>query len=238
MTTDAAQHEPHPRLLHDAGSAGWLVVAKPAGWHSVAIPGRREGRVVEAWLRSTCPACATLPEAGLVNRLDQGTSGCLVVATSAALRDRLRALFSDGLEVPPVRAIRKSYLARVSAPVASAGELTAHFEGRHKRSKKVTVSQEGAPATRGTICWTSAPGDPTLLRVQLVGPGRRHQIRASLASLGAPIVGDELYGGPADPGGWPLLHAWRVEVDGVEVEAPAPAWASHDAQGSEGRSDR
>jgi 23S rRNA-/tRNA-specific pseudouridylate synthase len=62
-----------------------------------------------------------------------------------------------------------------------------------------------------------------LVELELVGPGRRHQLRASCAHLGHPLVGDALYrGATADS---VRLHAWKVEIDGVTVEAPAPPWA-------------
>jgi 23S rRNA-/tRNA-specific pseudouridylate synthase len=58
--------------------------------------------------------------------------------------------------------------------------------------------------------------------------GRRHQIRAHLATAGHPIVGDELYGAATDPLGRPLLHAWRIELVSpsggtpLAIEAPLP----------------
>jgi 23S rRNA-/tRNA-specific pseudouridylate synthase len=59
--------------------------------------------------------------------------------------------------------------------------------------------------------------------------GRTHQLRAHLAGLGAPIVGDSLYGGaqvPPRPGEAPpvrcLLHALQLELDGQVFEAPVP----------------
>lgn len=51
--------------------------------------------------------------------------------------------------------------------------------------------------------------------------GRTHQLRAHLASLGFPIIGDALYGGA--PGARCLLHAQRLEIDGAAWEAPLPA---------------
>jgi 23S rRNA pseudouridine1911/1915/1917 synthase len=71
-----------------------------------------------------------------------------------------------------------------------------------------------------------------LVALTLVG-GRRHQLRAHLAHVGAPLVGDALYGGTPDPhddGLW--LHAASLTIDGVTAHAPLPArwsrWATLD----------
>jgi 23S rRNA pseudouridine1911/1915/1917 synthase len=206
-----------PRFLRE--EPAWLVVDKPAGWHSVA-GGADSGPSVEAWLRATRPELASLEECGLVHRLDRFTSGCLLVARDAGSRERLRAAFSGrGGD------LRKIYLALVAGR-AEPGAFTLAFTSRHKGSAKVTVAPRGEPTTIGRCRWTVAErrGNQTLLEVELLGPGRRHQIRAGLASLGFPLVGDTLYRGPESPRGV-HLHALRIEVDGVATESPRPGWA-------------
>lgn len=221
----------------------WLVVNKPAGWHSVehadADPPRTEPASerapeigsVEAWLRQRRPELASLSEAGLVHRLDRSTSGCLLVARSERAQARLRDAISE-----PGGEIRKRYLALVDATVPAQGSFALHFSSRHKRSAKVTVSDRGEPRTQGRCRWRSlgtvvqseaATRGVTMLEVELIGPGRRHQIRAGLAHQGSPLVGDALYHGndPLPGLGGPALHAWRLELEGEVVEAPLPeAW--------------
>ena len=73
----------------------FLVLDKPSGWHSVMGKGDDRGeRSVEAWLRERDAEAEHLPEAGLVHRLDRGTSGCLVAAktfeASDVLQEQLR----------------------------------------------------------------------------------------------------------------------------------------------------
>ena len=131
------------------------------------------------------------------------------------------------------REIRTDYLARVEGRLPErvmAGAFTLSFTSRHKGSAKVTVHTRGEPDTIGRCRWRvrSVAGEgaaaTTLLEVELLGPGRRHQIRAGLAHEGNPLLGDTLYGGHEAPHG-PLLHAWRIEVEGAMIECPHPSWA-------------
>jgi 23S rRNA pseudouridine1911/1915/1917 synthase len=225
MTTTQVPNPPISIIREDAS---WLVVAKPAGIHSVEQRGS-DAPSVEAWLRAERPELVELDECGLVHRLDCETSGCLLVAKDADARERLRDAFSGrGGD------IRKTYLARVEGRLPErvmAGAFTLSFTSRHKGSAKVTVHTRGEPDTIGRCRWRvrSVAGEgraaTTLLEVELLGPGRRHQIRAGLAYEGNPLLGDTLYGGHEAPHG-PLLHAWRIEVDGTTVECPPPAWCA------------
>jgi 23S rRNA pseudouridine1911/1915/1917 synthase len=208
-----------PVVLHR--TEGWLVLSKPQGWHVMAL---REGesRCVEAWLREHVPAAAALPECGLVHRLDVGTTGCLVAALTKEDRARLREAFSNrnAAEGP---AVRKTYWAIVRRGIAPTGKFSLYFSGRHKRSAKVTVRPRGEPNEHGECSWhvvgPSRYLGHDIVEVELLGPGRRHQIRAGLAYGGHPLLGDSIYGGSV---GAPcaVLHALRIQVDGVTVEAP------------------
>lgn len=248
-------HLPAPSIsiLHQEQT--WFVIAKPSGIHTIAqapkadkrkgdevavddvqpdgVDARKPEPSVESWLRAARPDLADLDEAGLVHRLDFDTSGCVIVAKTRKARERLRDAFSGrGGD------IRKIYLARLEGCFASrvlSGSFTLSFSSRHKGSAKVSVHTRGEPETIGRCRWTvrSTTGNgaaaTTLVEVELLGPGRRHQIRAGFAHEGNPLVGDTLYG--AEPMGTDALpaqgiclHAWRVEVDGVMVECPLPAW--------------
>ncbi len=199
-----------------------IVLDKPSGWHSVRGKGDDRGeRSVEAWLIDRDPELEHMPEAGLVHRLDRGTSGCLMVAktleASGFLQEELR--IREGR-------IQKRYLAVVTGRPPRRGDFVLHFTSRYRGSKKVKVSDEGDHTVRGRCRWwrrddlNPGPGRQ-VVEVELIGPGRRHQIRAGLAHLGTPIVGDTLYGGPAAER--IMLHACSVTIEGRKVEAPIPA---------------
>lgn len=205
-----------PRIIAQHGA--WLVVDKPAGWHSVSHGGG-EDRTIEGWLRATLPAQDLLEGAGLAHRLDEGTSGCLVAARTVAALATLRAAFSGD---PTVHAIEKRYRAWMATGVRERGQFALHFTGRHRGSAKVTVRERGDPGDRGVCRWRvlERAGKHDLVEIELVGPGRRHQIRAGFAWLGFPLASDGLYlGTPRDGFAMAALHAHAVVLDGVEVIA-------------------
>ena len=169
------------------------VVLKPAGLSSEA-PSRGGGG--PATLLVQVRALLAWPDAQLPHRLDRPTRGFVVVA-----RDRAAvAAHSESM-----RAGRwsKRYLARL-APAAGADPRT--LVGPHR----AYLRREGAVSRV-----VRAGGDPSDLTVDAVAPaphragewhalvtlgtGRYHQIRAMLAHLGFPLVGDAEYGGRAGP---------------------------------------
>lgn len=213
-----------PELISE--TANWLVVNKPSGWHSVRLArddqqhesGASTG-ILQDWLAAKYPDLADLPESGLVQRLDHMTSGCAIVGRSsesvARLADAVRGHWGS---------IRKTYLAMVEGRCAD-GSFDLYFCSRYRRSRKVTVHETGQAKERGACRWRLVDdrGKSTLLDVELLGPGRRHQIRAGLAHLGHPILGDELYGGREWSGRFGL-HAWKVVIEDQTIIAPAPTF--------------
>jgi 23S rRNA pseudouridine1911/1915/1917 synthase len=126
------------------------------------------------------------------HRLDRETSGLVLFAKSRKVRAELSQKFED-------RAVRKLYLALVEGrPAGDAGVIDGSL-GVAELSKvemKVGVCEDGLHAqTHWRL--VRAFGDFSLLELE-PRTGRRHQLRAHLASLGHPIIGDKLYGGGDD----------------------------------------
>jgi 23S rRNA pseudouridine1911/1915/1917 synthase len=195
-----------------------VVVDKPPGMPSQPLRPGELGTVANglAVLHPECGAVSDDPrDGGLVHRLDIGTSGALIAARTRAAWASLRAAFGGG-------EVAKEYLALVeTAPVASGCDLPLAQRGK----RAVVDLGEGLPAhTEWEV--VAHHGERRLLRCRAT-TGRMHQIRAHLAQCGAPIVGDELYGGRPFPGlvGF-FLHAALVRFPGrggaVTVEAPLP----------------
>lgn len=192
-----------------------VVVDKPPGMPSQPLrPGER-GTAASGivHLHPECAAVSDDPrDGGLVHRLDIGTSGALIAARTRAAWARLRGAFGAG-------EVHKEYLALTeAAPAMRECDLPLA-----QRGKKVVIDlAEGLPAeTRWEV--VAKHGERRLLRC-VATTGRMHQIRAHLAHAGAPIVGDDLYGGKPFDGliGF-FLHAALVRFEGKTVEAPLPA---------------
>ncbi len=198
-----------------------LVVAKPAGMPSQPLRAGELGTVASGVI-ALHPECALVADdprdGGLVHRLDIGTSGVLIAARTRAAWIALRAGFSTG-------AVTKEYLALVeTTPVSVECD-----EPLIQRGGRVVVDHtEGLVAhTRWEV--VRRLGERRLLRCHAT-TGRMHQIRVHLATCGAPIVGDELYGGQPCPGldGF-FLHGALVRVPHprtgatLTIEAPLPA---------------
>jgi 23S rRNA pseudouridine1911/1915/1917 synthase len=127
--------------------------------------------------------------AGIVHRLDAGTSGLMVVAKSERAYTELKRQFHD-------REVSKIYHAVVQGhPDPSAGTIDAPI-GRHPGSSwKFAVTSDGKPSVTHYETLEAFPA-ASLLEVRLES-GRTHQIRVHMAAQRHPCVGDAMYG--ADP---------------------------------------
>jgi 23S rRNA pseudouridine1911/1915/1917 synthase len=186
----------------------WLVaVDKPAGVPSHALRAAESNTVASALL-ARYPEMAEVGhralEPGLLHRLDTDTSGILLAARDAESFDRLREAHVRG-------EIDKRYIALclgTPEPQRAAGFLRAD----RRRVRVAAEPFDGAKPIQTELAVLESLGRFTLIELR-VAFAARHQVRAHLAALGHPLVGDALYGGESLPGlGRHFLHASRVEL--------------------------
>ena len=146
---------------------------------------------------------------GIVHRLDQDTSGVMVVAKTRAAHASLSAAFQN-------RTTKKFYLAitvgvpsnevRVDAPV-----------GRHPVARvKMSVGGTNARDARTDflVLRTAPLEKPAFAMVQAqIYTGRTHQIRVHLQHIKTPVLGDTVYGKTSELIDRQALHAWRLEIN-------------------------
>ena len=178
------------------------------------------------------------------NRLDRNTSGIVAAGKSLAGLQMLSGVFKD-------RSIHKYYQCLVSGEIRDVKTVDGWLLKDEKRNQVRILTEAEAKRFGGRggdeepkrIRTKYEPiatdGGFTLLKVTLL-TGRSHQIRAHLASLGHPIVGDFKYGGVSkvNPSGrtvkYQLLHSYRLEfpklaepfayLSGRVFEAPMPGY--------------
>ena len=210
-----------------------IALDKPAGLVVHPAPGHLTGTLVNALLHH-CPALAGIggvARPGIVHRLDQDTSGLIVVAKTQPAMDGLARAFASHVNV------EKTYLAICHGrPSLDAGRIE-NLIGRHPvdRKRMAIVERNGKRAVTNWNVVSVKNNDRLALIRCMIETGRTHQIRVHLASLGCPIVGDRVYGKPAldrrlDPvPARQMLHAWRlalwhpVKNEKLAFEAPPPA---------------
>lgn len=165
-------------------------------------------------------AAGGVSRCGIVHRLDRQTSGVLLLAKSRLAEEALLEAFRE-------RKVKKVYWAvvhgaledsRVNAPI-----------GRSHWGKKIAVNPFGRPAETGVKLVKSA-GGASLVEARPI-TGRTHQIRAHLAHLGHPVLGDpefpRAWAGPKPPR--LMLHARELSLahprggKALVLRAPRPA---------------
>lgn len=212
-----------------------LVVNKASGMVVHPAPGHFTGTLVNALLYH-CPDLSGIggvARPGIVHRLDQDTSGLIVVAKSQKAMENLVKAFASH------KHIEKTYIAVCHGrPRLDSGRIE-NLIGRHPvdRKRMAIVQRNGKSAITN---WKvlSTPSESREKGYSLIEcrieTGRTHQIRVHMASLGTPVIGDKQYGKQALDKRLPvvparqMLHAWRltlwhpVESRQMTFTAPIP----------------
>ena len=184
---DALRPQPAPlAVVHEDDDL--VVVDKPPGLTVHPAAGQPDGTLANALL-ALYPDVADIGgpgRAGIVHRLDKGTSGLLVAAKNEAAHAGLAAQFKD-------RLVSKRYVALVAGPLSEERAVIEAPVGRHPRQRqRMAVVDDGRPAAtpyrvleryRGYTLVEASPKT-----------GRTHQVRVHFASIGHPLAGDATYG--------------------------------------------
>ena len=225
------QVEPH-MILHEQET--FLVFNKPPGWFCVATPWDVLGTLEQALTAYLKQRDGRTPQLHLVHRLDQQTSGLLVVSKTAQVNGAFQRSFSDGT-------VKKRYQALCTGtPDWDTYTLrTGHSRGKNglwQLYPAEMIGQAHGPNDRiirdavTTFTVVQRFAQATLVEAEL-HTGRTHQIRLQLAELGHAILGDTRYGSVERVGQLQLphhlLHAWKLTVphplSGYRLTWTAPA---------------
>jgi tRNA pseudouridine32 synthase/23S rRNA pseudouridine746 synthase len=183
-----------------------VVVDKPPGM--LSVPGRTEPDCASARVQ------ALYPDALVVHRLDQATSGLLLFARGAQAQRELSADFAE-------RRVGKVYVAVVAGRLEGEGviDLPLGADWPNRPRQQVDFKRGKPSQTRWRVLAHEGP-DTRLLLTPVTG--RSHQLRVHLAHVGHPILGDALYAPPAVAAAGPrlLLHASELRVSGNYFTSP------------------
>jgi 23S rRNA pseudouridine1911/1915/1917 synthase len=204
-----------------------IVVNKPAGMVVHPSLGHTKGTLVQAVLgyAPEIEGVGGVKRPGLVHRLDQDTSGVILLAKNDQTHQFLQEQFRS-------RVVEKIYLALVEGQPPSAQgrvEVAIGRDPKHRQQMAAVVERDGKEAISEFFTLEVFP-DHTLLKVSIL-TGRTHQIRIHMAFLGCPVVGDLVYGRKKAtlPVERQFLHAFRlsIQLPGEKnkrtFEAPLPA---------------
>ncbi|MBN8504061.1 MAG: RNA pseudouridine synthase [Burkholderiales bacterium] len=185
-----------------------IAIDKPAGL--LSVPGRGEDKQDCAWSRVR----TQFPEALVVHRLDQATSGLLLFARTLEAQRELGSAFER-------RQVSKRYQALVWGELTEAEglidlPLAADWPNRPRQR---VCFDGGRPSQTRWRRGTMGDGQTRLLLEPLTG--RSHQLRVHLLAIGHPIVGDTLYD-PDRHAPRLMLHAQDLVLPGLTLNSPCP----------------
>jgi len=164
-----------------------LVVNKQAGLVVHPAPGHANGTLVNALLYYNSMQFSNVDRFGIVHRLDQDTTGCLLVAKNRSSQTILNSAFKE-------RAIEKKYCALVHGQMEKNRGIIDYPIGRHPTNRKKMSIHARQHRSAETHWKVSCQFEHFSLLDILLKTGRTHQIRVHLSAMNHPIVGDPLYG--------------------------------------------
>ena len=191
----------------------WVLINKPSGLLVEQNPWEPS---LESMCREYLEEKYRNPYVGIVHRLDRPTSGLLIMAKRKSALRKLNEMLAR-------RQIRKSYWAISPRIEYASSGLLEHYllrQPKQKKTKCFSSFQPGAKKAQLRYRFEQLDEDLLLWKIQLL-TGRYHQIRAQLSHLGAPILGDELYGGKPHPSSAIALHAHQLKFPANDLDLPS-----------------
>jgi len=166
-----------------------LVINKQVGLVVHPAAGNPDGTLLNGLLYHH-PKLIEIPRAGIVHRLDKGTSGLMVVAKTLKAQTSL-------VEQLQERTVKREYEAVVMGVLTGGGSIEEPI-GRHPVDRKrMAVVRNGSDSGKHAVTHYRVIHryrSYTHIRVRLE-TGRTHQIRVHMAHLRHPLIGDAVYGG-------------------------------------------
>lgn len=193
LRTGDSIHFIPPDVPEPEVDANYTVVADTGDFLVIDKPGNLPCHPAGAYFENTLwrMLCRKFAQIHIVNRLDRETSGLVLAAKDSKTAAALAALFHDG-------GVDKYYLALVHGelnnPLRAEGFLTNDNSSPIRKKRcLIQLPASGAEHAVTNIRPLKRGDGMTLLEVK-PETGRLHQIRATLCSLGYPLVGDKIYG--------------------------------------------
>jgi len=162
-----------------------LVLNKPAGMVVHPGAGNHQGTLVNALLHHA-PQLEIIPRAGIVHRIDKGTTGLLMIAKTLQAHNSLVNQLQE-------RTVKREYQAIAMGVMTAGGTVDEPIGRHHIERKRMAVTNIGKPAITHYRVEKRYRAH-THIRCKLE-TGRTHQIRVHMAHIRYPLLGDPSYGG-------------------------------------------
>ena len=230
QTKDPVVSVPHISLEIVYENHDVLAINKPAGMLSQKA--KKEDIAANEYILQYLLESGTITRESLhtfkpsvCNRLDRNTSGILVAGKTLNGLQQMSKAFRE-------RSMEKYYLAIVAGHISKPRRIEGYLK-KDGQTNQVRIFSKPSKDAKPIITEyrpLKLLGQVTLLEVHLI-TGRSHQIRAHLASIGHPVIGDTKYGNPRLNREFlknagvthQLLHAYRLFLaDGTKIQADAP----------------